>query len=368
MIRVLQVVRRMNYGGLETLLMNIYRNIDRTKVQFDFIVDEKGKYDNEIERMGGKIFYIPYITDVGFRKYVNNLRDFFRQHKEYKIVHSHLDQVSGVVMKAASLENVPIRISHSHSTNNTNNFLVKIYKYFLQKMIIKYGNNFFACSENAGKWLFGKKSMECYLLNNGIDVDKFEFSRKNREEIRNKLGIDENELIWGHVGRISKVKNHKFLVKTFYEYQKKYNNSRLVLIGTGLLEKQIKNQVKNLNIEDKVIFIGVTGEPEKYYSAFDVMVFPSLYEGISLVMMEAQISGLPILASNRVDKKTDITDTLEYMGLEESPAKWAKHVDGMDLNRKLENKEKVIKSGYDIRQVANNLFKKYNELLEGINL
>ena len=367
MVRILQVVRRMNYGGLETLLMNIYRNIDKTKMQFDFIVDEEGKYDKEIEKMGGRIFYIKYITDVGVKKYENSLRNFFREHKEYKIVHSHLDQVSGIVMKAAALEDVPIRISHSHNTKNSNNFIVKIYKKYLQKMIIKYGNNFFACSQNAGKWLFGKKSKECYVLNNGINTDVFEFSKKDREEIRNSLNISDEECVWGHVGRIVKTKNQEFLIKVFYEYQKEHKNSKLILIGRGRLRTKLEEECEKLNIKDKVVFVGATNEPEKYYSAFDIMVFPSLHEGISLVMIEAQISGLPILASDRIDKKTDVTNTLEYMGLEESPSKWAKRVEGMNLNRKLENKEKVIKSGYDIRQVANNLFEKYNELLEGIN-
>lgn len=325
---------------------------------------KNGKYDDEIKSMGGKIFYLPYLTDIGEKKYLKSLRDFFREHKEYKIVHSHLDQVSGIIMKAAYLENLPIRISHSHSTNNSNNILAKIYKRYLQSMIVKYGNNFFACSEKAGKWLFRKKSDECYIVKNGIDINKFEFSEKNRENIREKLNIKENEFVWGHIGRFAKVKNHEFLIRTFYEYQKKNKNSKLILIGAGPLENKIKEKIKKLGIEGKVIIIGSSNEPEKYYSAFDFVVFPSFYEGISLVLIEAQISGLPILASDRIDKNTNVTGTLKYMSLDKTPSEWAEYIETIDVRRKSDNKDKVRANGYDIKQVASNLIDKYNELLE----
>lgn len=365
MKRILQVVRRMNYGGLETLIMNIYRNIDKQEFQFDFIVDQEGKYDDEIRKMGGKIFYIPYITKVGLKNYEKRLRLFFKEHKEYQIVHSHLDQVSGIIMKAAFLENVPIRISHSHNTNNTNNFLGRTFKKYLQSMIGKYANNLFACSENAGKWLFGKRQSECYILNNGIDVEKFKFSIENRNKIRNELNITPEEEIWGHIGRMSKQKNQNFLIDVFAKYQKYKNNSKLLLIGEGKLKNKIERKVRRLGLEDKVTFLGVLNNPEEYYSAFDLIVFPSLFEGLSLVMIEAQISGVPIIASTNIDKATDVTKTMNYISLKKSPDEWAKYIkQNISKQRQEKNIEKVIKSGYGIKEVTKKLANKYDELLK----
>ena len=361
MKRILQVVRRMNYGGLETLIMNLYRNMDRTEFQFDFIVDKEGEYDAEIKKMGGKIFYIPYITDIGEKK----LRDFFRNHREYKIVHSHLDQVSGIIMKAAYLEQVPIRISHSHNTSNSNNFLGKIYKAYLQSMIGKYANTLFACSENAAKWLFKKRHKEAYIVNNGIEIQKFKFSDENRQEIRKSLDIKDDEEIWGHIGRFSKQKNHTFLIDIFYEYQKIYPNTKLLLIGAGELKTKIEKKVKQLGINKKVKFIGTVENPEKYYSAFDLMIFPSLYEGLSLVMVEAQVAGVPIFASSNIDHVTDITNTLHYLSLGITAREWAMHIIENKDKRNVRNINKVKQKGFDIKDVAKELSYKYSNLLEG---
>ena len=367
MIRILQVVRRMNYGGLETLIMNLYRNIDRNKFQFDFIVDKSGKYDKEIKSMGGKIFYLPYITDIGERKYLKVLRTFFKQHSEYKIVHSHLDQVSGIIMEAAFLENVPIRISHSHSTKNSNNLIVKVYKKYLQAKIIKYANNFFACSENAGKWLFKNKINECYILKNGIQTDKFRFSIEDREKIRKAYNIKNDEIVWGHVGRFSREKNHKFLIDSFYEYQKKNHNAKLLLIGEGRLKVDMEKRVEKLGIGNKVVFLGTLSNPEKFYSAFDLMVFPSLYEGLSLVMVEAQVSGLPIIASDTIDKLTDITNTIKFMSIKDGAEDWAQYIEKHKFTRYKKNYDKIVNAGYDIKDISRNLERKYDELLKKVN-
>ena len=269
-------------GGVESVVMNYYRNIDKSKVQFHFICDEDSTdipYD-EIEKLGGKVIVVPPYQKLF--KYQKELYKIFKENN-YKIVHSHINALSVFPLRIAKKAGVPIRIAHSHSTSNKKEWKKNLIKDVLRPFSKIYANQFFACTEHAGKWLFGKKVLErkeLNVINNAIDLKKFEFNEKIREDLRKELGIKEDTIVIGHIGRFMRQKNHEFLIDVFNELYKKNQNTVLILIGQGPLLNEIKQKARNLNIEDKIKFIGQITDVEKYYNIMDVFVFPSIYEGL----------------------------------------------------------------------------------------
>ena len=269
-------------GGVESVVMNYYRNIDKSKVQFHFICDEDSTdipYD-EIEKLGGKVIVVPPYQKLF--KYQKELYKIFKENN-YKIVHSHINALSVFPLRIAKKAGVPIRIAHSHSTSNKKEWKKNLIKDVLRPFSKIYANQFFACTEHAGKWLFGKKVLErkeLNVINNAIDLKKFEFNEKIREDLRKELGIKEDTIVIGHIGRFMRQKNHEFLIDVFNELYKKNQNTVLILIGQGPLLNEIKQKVRNLNIEDKIKFIGQITDVERYYNIMDVFVFPSIYEGL----------------------------------------------------------------------------------------
>lgn len=359
-VRILQVIRQMNVGGAETFLMNTYRNIDREKVQFDFLVNDKGFFDEEIKKLGGKIYYMNYITRIGQIKYKKKLKKFLKEHPEYTIMHSHIDQVSGIILEAAKEAGVPNRIAHSHSTKNTNNLIGKLYKRYLQSKINKSATVLLACGEEAAKWLYKSQWKRAIIVKNGIDIERFKFSEEKRKEIRKKLDIDDKIMIIGHVGRFSRVKNQEFLVKIYKEYEINNPNSLLIMVGEGEEKEKLENLVSQENLKSKIKFLGLRQDTDSIYSAMDYMIFPSLYEGISIALIEAQASGLKILASDTIDKNTDISGNIEWISLKELPSEWCKHIINT-RERKID--EKKLEE-YDIKRTARKLQEIYIKLGE----
>lgn len=349
-VRILHIVTYMGRGGLETMIMNYYRHIDRSKVQFDFLVhrDFEADYDGEILDLGGKVYRISRLNPFSF-KYHKELNDFIKNHPEYKIVHVHQDCMSSIALKAAMKNNVPIRIAHSHNANQDKNIKYMI-KRFYMRSIPRYATDLFACGEDAGNWMFKGKAFK--ILNNAIDSDLFKFNTNIRDEIRNDLNLN-NKFVVGHVGRFDLQKNHSFLIDIFYEIQKIRTDSILLLIGSGDGKLTIKEKVRKLNIEDKVIFMGVRNDVNKLMQAMDVFVFPSLYEGLPVTLIEAQASGLPIIKSDNISDQCILTDNVVSISLDKSANSWAKEifnfVDSFDRkNTSLE----IINNGYDISSNA----------------
>lgn len=268
--------------GVESVVMNYYRNIDKSKVQFHFICDEDSTdipYE-EIEKLGGKVIIVPPYQKLF--KYQKELYKIFKENS-YKIVHSHINALSVFPLRVAKKAGVPIRIAHSHSTSNKKEWKKNIVKNILRPFSKVYANHFFACTKHAGEWLFGKKIIErkeLNVINNAIDLKKFEFNEKTREDLRKELGIKEDTMVIGHIGRFMKQKNHDFLIDVFNELIKKNENSILMLIGQGPLLNDMKQKVRDLKIEDKVKFIGQVTDVEKYYNIMDIFLFPSIYEGL----------------------------------------------------------------------------------------
>lgn len=281
-IIVAHIMGKWNGGGVESVVMNYYKNIDRNRIQFHFLCDEDSTdipYE-EIEKLGGKVIVIPPYQKLF--KYQKELYRIFKENN-YKIIHSHINALSVFPLRIAKKAGVPIRIAHSHSTSNKKEWKKNILKMILRSFSKLYANNYFACTEYAGKWLFGKKVVErkeLNVINNAIDLKKFEFNENTREDLRKELGIKEDVLVIGHVGRFMKQKNHEFLIDVFEKAIKQDDNIYLILVGQGPLEDKIKEMAKEKGIENKILFLGQRNDVNKLYQAMDIFVLPSLYEGL----------------------------------------------------------------------------------------
>jgi glycosyltransferase involved in cell wall biosynthesis len=353
-LRILHVVVNMNRGGAETLIMNLYRNIDRTKVQFDFLTCKEGVFDSDILEMGGRIHRIPYISDVGHFNYVKGLKNFFNRNNQYKIVHSHMDKMTGLVLREAKKAGIPFRISHSHNTSSEGGIASRVYKWYVGNFINPNATNLFACSNLAAKWLFNYKSQASKILKNGIECDRFVFSSQIREEVRVELKIAKGVFVLGHVGRFAHQKNHAFLIKLFAEFNKVNQESILLLVGDGPLRSDIENLVLELKLEEKVKFIGIRSDIQRILQAFDVFVFPSLHEGLPVSLIEAQASGLPCLISDNVSKEVDLgMNLVDFISLTDKK-QWVKRIEETALMHQSRSvfSESIVSKGYDIRETA----------------
>lgn len=349
MIRVLQVVTHMNRGGLETMLMNYYRHIDRTQVQFDFLTHRNydGDYGEEIKSLGGQIYHMPVLNPFSLR-YRTALGNFFDTHPEYKIIHVHQDCMSSVILKEAQKHNISVRIAHSHTSNQDKDFKYLI-KLWYKQFISKYATHLFSCGDEAGRWMFNGAKYK--VLNNAIDAQEYSFNSKKRDIIREKIGINDETLIIGHVGRFSPTKNHSFLIDVFYEVCK-WKEARLLLLGDGELRNEMETKVKKIGLSDKVIFFGVQSNISSYLQAMDVFVFPSIYEGLPVTLVEAQAAGLPCLISDKVPIECKKTDLVQQVPLSDGAEKWAANVIEAAKIRRRDTYEEIKAAGFDIEENA----------------
>lgn len=352
-LRVLQVVNYMDRGGLETMLMNYYRNIDRDRVQFDFLVhrSERAAYDDEIEKMGGRIYRIQRLVPWN-RSYRKELANFFDTHREYQIVHVHRDCMSSVILKEANRHGVLVRIAHSHNSYQDKDLKYPI-KLFYMRSIPKYATHLLACSAVAGDWMFG--GVPYMTVKNAIDTKSFSFSPDVRSKKRAELGIDDKFVV-GHVGRFMYVKNHSFLLDVFSSISKKRQNAILLLVGDGELVGEIKEKAKMLGIADKIVFLGVRSDVGEILSAMDVFVFPSIYEGLPLTLVEAQTSGLPCVVSDGVPAECAVTDDLvSLLPLSLGADAWADKILDASKMPRTDRSDEIRARGYDIKTEAHKL-------------
>lgn len=324
-IRIAQIVGKWIGGGVEAVVMNYYRHLDHSKIQFDFICDDDSTnipYD-EIEKLGGKVILIPPYQKVF--KYQRELRRVLRDGK-YKIVHSHINTLSVFPLYAAKKVGVPVRIAHSHSTTNKKEWKKNLLKQVLRPFSKKYATNYMCCSELAGRWLFGDKAYDegkVYLLNNAIDLDKF------------KIDI-------------------------FNQFHKKEKNSILLLAGQGPLQEEIKNKVRELGLDDSVRFLGQRNDANELYQVFDVFLLPSLYEGLPVVGVEAQASGLLCFLSDDMTKETKVLDSTVFMSLSNTAEEWTDEIlTNLKDYKRINTKSEVSDNGFDIEVEARKLEKYY---------
>ena len=310
MMRVLQVVSVMDVGGMESYIMNLYRNLDRTQIQFDFLVhhSRRGVFEDEIEALGGHVFHTSLMDDFNLPKYLKALNRLFDEHS-YSVVHGHLGSTAFFYLGAAKRKGVKARILHSHCPGHPNT--VKGYvKDFLFHFSPIYANVRLACSEPAGRYQFHKRDFE--VVPNGIDVQRFRFNPQLRAEMRRKMGL-EDAFVIGHVGRFYYEKNHLFLIRAFYEYHKSNQNAVLLLLGDGTLMEEATALVKKLDLENSVRFEGLVSDTAPYYQAMDVFAMPSLYEALPLAGIEAQCASLPCLFSQGVSQETRLSKNAAFL-------------------------------------------------------
>lgn len=345
-IRILHVVTYMGRGGLETMIMNYYRQMDRTKVQFDFLVhrDFRADYDDEIERLGGRIYRIGRLIPWS-RAYQRTLDAFFAAHPEYRVVHVHQDCLSAVILKAAKKHGVPVRIAHSHNSSQDKN-LKYLLKLHYKRQIPRYATALFACSKEAGDWMFGGAPYT--IVNNAIDAVQYSYSHARAMDVRRSLHLAEDAFVIGHVGRFFPAKNHDFLLDVFGELSHVDKHAVLLLVGDGPLRQKIEKKAKDMGIRSRVVFTGVRSDVCDLMQAMDVFVFPSLYEGLGVVLVEAQASGLPCVISDCVPDACMLTNLIQKVSLDDSIQQWVERILAVKSVSRRGRFDEIAASGYDI--------------------
>ena len=363
-IRVLQVTGIMNRGGAETMIMNLYRKIDRTKIQFDFVENslDRAAYDDEIESLGGKIYRCPHFTGKNYFQYKKWWKEFFELHKgEYNIIHGHIGSTAAIYLKEAK-RNGLFTIAHSHNTNSGLSLGSMMYR--LMSFPVRYTSDyFFGCSDEAGIDRFGKRvfcSNRYKTFHNAIDTELFAYNEVEREKIRLEFGIKPDEIAIGHIGRFEIQKNHDFLVDIFISCLQQKNNCKLVLVGEGCLRKTIEDKVNSLKISKQVVFTGIRNDVNRIIQALDVFVFPSLFEGLPLTLVEAQSSGLQCVISDKVPVESILVeDLISVRRLDDAPQQWAETILTNAIKSRFDRSKEIQSKGYDISKTSKELMNFY---------
>ena len=368
-VRILHVIGRMDLGGAETLIMNLYRHVDRNNVQFDFVENttKEAFFDQEIRSLGGRIYNCPYYNGKNHFAYVKWWDQFFKEHAaEYTAVHGHLGSTAAIYLRAAK-KNGLYAIAHSHNTKGVGfgDFLYRTYAFPTRYI----ADQFFACSRSAGIDRYGRKvgsdPARCVVLHNSIETKRFAYDPMLREKTRLKLNVSEGEILIGHVGRFVKQKNHSFLIDIFSEVCKTLSNAKLLLLGKEDAAQEIRRKAEMLGLADRVIFAGVQNDTSPYYQAMDVFVLPSLFEGLPVVMVEAQTAGLPCIISDKVPESCILNDELVMVcNLSERKERWAECVLAQSEKLRVDGSGVVAAKGFDILQTAKWLEEYYCSLVE----
>ena len=317
-IRIAQVLNRMDSGGIEAVVMNYYRYIDHSKVQFDFYFNADSRFPQreELEGSGAEVCFLPdYSRAIGYQRV---LRKAFRE-KNYQIVHAHMSTMSVFPLFAAWRAGVPVRICHNHSTANWGEGKKTLLKYILRPFNKILANRWFACGERAGRWMYGNRAFDegrVTILPNAIDSQKFAFDLAARQALRQELSIPQDALVVGNVGRFTYAKNHPFLIAVFRRLLEGEPNAFLLLVGEGEMEESVRRLVRSDGLEDRVIFTGVRQDVNKLYSAMDVFCLPSHYEGFALVAAEAQAAGLPVVCSLQTSGEIDLSERVIHLSIQ----------------------------------------------------
>lgn len=368
-IRICHVMGKMNGGGVESMVMNYYRHIDKSKVQFDFIIDKDSSIIpfEEINALGGKIYKVsPYQV---ITKYINELVSIFKENN-YQIVHSHINSLSLLPLSAAKKAGVPIRIAHSHSTSAPGETTKNIVKNILRPMSKVFPTHYCSCSKSAGEWLFGRKLLESErlkIINNGIEVNKFLFDREARESIRKDLNITNNFVV-GHTGRLCFQKNQELLITSFKTILNDIPDAVLLLIGDGKADEKLRKLAEDFGVSNKIIFLGNKSDVNRYYSAMDVFAFPSRYEGFGISAIEAQVSGLPVLMSFRVPEEACLTKKCVFVSIEEGITPWVENIVNLektiDVNKTTDRKPFIDFKEFNIKKNVETLEQFYFDILK----
>lgn len=367
MIKVLQVHGGMQCGGTEAVIMNWYRNIDKDKIQFDFTTMQEHEcaYDNEIKSLGGNIIYVSPRSKVGNLNHFKEIYKTIKNNGPYDAVHSHMNFHGGLVALAARLAGVKTIICHAHNTEDVTEQTIKrkLELFILRKLMKFCSTDLLACGKEAGNFVFGNKT-KFDLINNAVDMEKFKPIDSLRFElirdIKDKYNLNDT-LILGHVGRFNDQKNHEFIVDIIEELHKKDAKFKFLFIGEGELKEHIFNKIKSKNLDENVIDLGLQDNVNIWLNVMDILVFPSLYEGLPVVLVEAQSSGLPCIISNTISPDVDLgLGLIKFLNIDNAEKIWADEI----LNNKISKitnkeliKEKIKIRGYyledNIKKISN---------------
>lgn len=368
--KILHVVGGMDIGGTETMLMNLYRNIDREKYEFHFIsyYDREGFYDKEIENLGGKIIHLNHSNKIGSLSSILKLKKIMQQYK-YEVVHTHTLFNCGIGILAAKLGGVKTRVSHAHTiAEESSNYIKRFYIKLMRIIINCCSTDFLACSNKAGEFLFGKeiiKDNRYRFLPNYVDYRKF-VNNTSRGEVREALKIKSNEFVIGHVGRLMSAKNHSFILDILKEMKGRGIKVKAIFVGDGNLRTEIENKAKKLNLEKDLIITGMVKNTEWYMKAMDTFILPSFYEGFGLVLLEAQAMSLPCVVSQGIQPEVDLeVGLIKKLNLSQGVKVWSREIENTLNNRRNLNKNMIEKSfnekGYSLEKIL----EKLNTVYEG---
>ncbi len=352
MIRVLHIMGSLERAGIESFVMNLYRNIDRNKIQFDFAIYNEptaNGYADEVKKLGGKVFVVP-TKEKSIIKCFSTIRGIVKDNA-YSVVWRHTSScIGGMDLYAAYFGGAKTRVLHSHSSRRFG--LEKYLHYLLRPLCRIVSTKKLACGKVAGRWMFGTTKYE--IIPNGVDTGKLEFNASIREKYRTEFDI-KDEIIIGNVGRFEKVKNHTFMIDVFKEYSNKIGNAILMLVGDGSLEEECREKVKTLGIADKVLFLGNRSDVSNLLQMMDVFFMPSRYEGFPVSLLEAQATGLSCVVSSEVSRETNVTGNVSYMKLSEPHLLWCKALREAAQKRDKDGCKKVRDEGYDISDIASRI-------------
>lgn len=352
MKKMVHIVGNLAPGGMGSFLMNLYRNIDREKVQFDFIVmgEKKQNYHKEAQELGATIYKVTGLSKNPV-KYFLEIRNIIRKNR-YDIVFRHTDVATiAIDLLAARMGGAKRRIPHSHSTDSKH---VAVHK-LMRPMLVASATDYFACSKPAAKWMYGSRIAEnkqYHLVKNGIDLERYVFDPDKRNAKRKELGLADENLVIGHVGNFVYAKNHLFLLEIFAEVLKQNPSARLLLAGDGELRSEIEQKIEELDIKEQVRLLGLRNDIADLLQAMDVYLFPSVYEGLPIALVEAQASGLPCVISDTIAPESKMTEHIEAYSLKMPIEEWAQKVIEKSKRERKDSTEILRKAGYDIKDTA----------------
>ena len=357
-LHVLHVFGRLNRGGAESRVMDLYRNVDRTKVQFDFMqhTTKVCDFQPEIEQLGGKVYHVPPFRFWNYLSYCKAWKQFIREHPEIRIVHGHMTSTASVYLPIARKKGV-FTIAHSRNAGVDKGIKGKLTK-FLRRNLKEKCDRCFACSKLAGEAVFGKEAMEqgrVTIIPNAIDAARFTFDPEVRRQKREELHIQPEEFLIGEVGRFDPQKNQKYAVEILAECRKKNFPAKLILIGEGPLMETVRQQVEELQLQEYVIFTGLQKNVVPFYQAMDFFLLPSFYEGLPGVAVEAQASGLRGILSDAITTETAMTSLMEFRNVQEPAEVWADRIMACGHYERQNTLKEMQEAGFDVKNLAKRL-------------
>lgn len=363
-IRILHVLGGTGAGGAESRIMDLYRQLDKNEIQFDFLVhssavrragDDASKrepqfYDEEIKKMGGHIYVLPKFKVYNYFTYRKAIRAFFAKHHEFGAVQGHMTSTASIYLPLAKKAGIPMTIAHSRNAGVEKGLKGTATK-ILRKNLYRIADKCFACSELAGIDVFGKAWVEAgnvKIIHNAIDAGKFTYQPEKRAAMRKKLGI-EDKFVVGHVGRFNTQKNHPYLIDIFAALIRMREDAVLILLGDGPDQKKMEEKCDMLGIREKVFFLGTQRGPEDYYQAFDIFLLPSFHEGLPGVLIEAQAAGLPCLVSDTVTGEAKATELVTYLSIGQPAEVWAGEIAARADYERHDTYRELAESGFDVK-------------------